>query len=60
MSKKTPPPSKTVTVHPITSPRIKTLSSKAERAPSTLSNTQIRSLGASVQRHIEPRGGKIK
>jgi hypothetical protein len=49
-----------VTVHPITSPRIKSLSGKAETAPSTLSNAQIRTLGASVQRHIEPRGGKIK
>lgn len=60
MSKKTTPPSRTVTVHPITSPRIKTLSGQAERAPSTLNNAQIRSLGASVQRHIEPRGGKVK
>jgi len=59
MTKK-PPPLTKVTVHPITSPRIKTLSSKAERAPSTLTNPQIRSLGASVQRHIEPRAGKIK
>jgi hypothetical protein len=59
MSKKTPP-SRTVTVHPITSPRIRSLSGKAESAPSTLSNAQIRSLGASVQRHIEPRGGKVK
>jgi hypothetical protein len=60
MSKKTTPPSRTVTVHPITSSRIKTLSGQAERAPSTLNNAQIRSLGASVQRHIEPRGGKVK
>lgn len=59
MTKKTPS-SRTATVHPITSPKIKTLSSKAERAPSTLTAAQIRSLGASVQRHIEPRGGKVK
>ena len=60
MSKKTTPPSKTVTVHPITSPKIKSLSGKAESAPSTLTTKEIRELGASVQRHIEPRGGKIK
>lgn len=59
MTKKPSPPNK-VTVHPITSPKIKSLSGKAESAPSTLTNSEIRSLGASVQRHIEPRGGKIK
>ncbi len=46
--------------HPITSPKIKSLASKATRAPSTLTTKQTQELGASVLRHIEPRGGKIK
>jgi hypothetical protein len=55
-------PSKTVTVHPITSPKIKHISGVGEKTPSKLSNKQIQSLSASVQRHIEPRGpgGKVK
>jgi len=60
MSKKSPPPSKTVGVHPITSPQIKRISAIGEKTPSKLSNPQVQSLAASVQRHIEPRGGKIK
>jgi len=40
---------------PITSPTIKRLSGIAEKTPSKLTNEQIRSLGASVQAHIEPR-----
>lgn len=56
MAKTTPPK----TVHPITSPKIKHLSGVAERTPSKLTNKQVQSLGASVQRHIEPRGGKVK
>jgi hypothetical protein len=58
MAKK--PPSKTVTVHPITSPKIKTIASKATRSPSKVTTKQTQELGASVMRHIEPRGGKIK
>ena len=59
MSKKTPP-SKTVGVHPITSAPIKRLASIAMETPSKLSNAQTQKLGASVMRHIEPRGGKLK
>ncbi len=40
---------------PITSPKIKHLSSVAEKTPSKLTSAEIRSLGASVQAHIEPR-----
>jgi len=46
-------------VHPITSPKLKRLASKAMTAPSQLSTEETRELGASVMRHIEPRGGKI-
>jgi hypothetical protein len=59
---KTPskPPSKTVTVHPITAPKIKHLAGVATLTPSKLNNKQTQELGASVLRHIEPRGGKVK
>jgi hypothetical protein len=57
MGKRTPPPK---VVHPITSPKIKRLSSIGERTPSKLTNKEVRPLDASVQRHIEPRGGKVK
>jgi hypothetical protein len=59
---KTPskPPPKTVTVHPITSPKIKEIASKATRDPGKVTPKQTQELGASVMRHIEPRGGKIK
>jgi len=46
--------------HPITSLKIKRLASKATRAPSQLTTKETQELGASVMRHIEPRGGKIK
>ncbi len=58
MAKK--PPSKPVTVHPITSSKIKTIASTATRTPSKVTTKQTQELGASVMRHIEPRGGKIK
>jgi hypothetical protein len=45
--------------HPITSPKMRTLASKAFRVPSKLSTKETRELGASVLRHIEPRKGKI-
>jgi hypothetical protein len=54
------PPSKTVTVHPITAPKIKHIASVATRTPSKVTTKQTQELGASVMRHIEPRGGKIK
>jgi len=59
---KTPskPPSKTVIVHPITAPKIKHIASVATRTPSKVTTKQTQELGASVMRHIEPRGGKIK
>ena len=59
MSKKASP-SRTVGVHPITSPRVKHLAGIATETPSKLTTKQTQSLGASVLRHIEPRGGKIK
>jgi hypothetical protein len=43
--------------HPITSPKIKTL---ATRAPSKLTTKETQELGASVMRHIERHIGKIK
>jgi len=46
--------------HPITSPKIKRLASKATRTPSKLTTKETQELGASVLRHIEPRGGEIK
>jgi hypothetical protein len=46
--------------HPITSAKIKSLASKATRVPSKLTTKETQELGASVMRHIEPRGGKIK
>ncbi len=55
-----PPLKPTVKVHPITSAPIKRLAGIGEKTPSKLSNQQVQSLAASVQRHIEPRGGKIK
>jgi hypothetical protein len=58
MAKK--PPSKTVTVHPITAQKIKHIASVATRTPSKVTTKQTQELGASVLRHIEPRGGKIK
>lgn len=55
MSKKAPPAPK-----PITSPRIKSLAGKGLEAPSTLTTKQTQELAASVMRHIELRGGKVK
>jgi hypothetical protein len=49
----TKPPSKIV--HPITAPKIKHIASVATRTPS-----KVTTKGASVLRHIEPRGGKVK
>lgn len=46
--------------HPITAPKIRGIAAKAMNAPSTVTTKQTRELGASVMRHIEPRGGKIK
>ena len=46
--------------HPITSPKIKRLASKATRTPSKLTTKETQELGASVMRHIEPRGSEIK
>lgn len=57
MPKKTPPPK---IVHPITAPRIKRLAGVATTTPSKLTTKQTQELGASVLRHIEPRGGKVK
>lgn len=56
MAKKPPPKEP----HPITSPKIKSLASKATRVPSKLTTKETQELGASVMRHIEPRGGKIR
>ena len=62
MAQKPPPPStsKKVTVHPITSPKIAAIASTATRSPNKVTPKQTQELGASVLRHIEPRGGKIK
>jgi len=46
--------------HPITSPAIKCLAGIATKTPSKLTTKQTQELGASVMRHIEPRGGKVK
>ena len=46
--------------HPITAPKIKHLAGIATKTPSKLTTKQTQELGASVLRHIEPRGGKIK
>jgi hypothetical protein len=54
---KTPPPK---TVHPITAPKIKHIASVATKTPSKVTTKQTQELGASVMRHIEPRGGKVK
>jgi hypothetical protein len=54
----TKPPSKIV--HPITAPKIKHIASVATRTPSKVTTKQTQELGASVLRHIEPRGGKVK
>ncbi len=46
-------------IHPITSPKIRSLAGKGESAPSTLTTKETQELAASVLRHIEPRkGGK--
>ena len=45
--------------HPITAPKIRKLASKAMTSPSTLTTKETKELGASVMRHIEPRGNKI-
>lgn len=58
MAKK--PPSTSKEPHPITSPTIKRLAGIATAKPSKLTTKQTQELGASVLRHIEPRGGKIK
>jgi hypothetical protein len=42
---------------PLTSPAIKHIAGKGMRAPSTLTNKQVQKLAASVEAHIEPRGG---
>ncbi|MGY3532260.1 hypothetical protein ACVISU_005028 [Bradyrhizobium sp. USDA 4452] len=60
MAKKPPSTSPSKTVHPITSSKIKHLAGVATATPSKLSNKQTQELGASVLRHIEPRGGKVK
>jgi hypothetical protein len=60
MTKKPPSKPPTKVVHPITSSKIKHLAGIATAAPSKLSNKQTQELGASVLRHIEPRGGKVK
>jgi hypothetical protein len=46
--------------HPITAPKIKRLAAIATKTPSKLTTKQTQELGASVMRHIEPRGGKVK
>jgi hypothetical protein len=46
--------------HPITAPKIRRLAGIATKTPSKLTTKQTQELGASVMRHIEPRGGKIK
>ena len=57
MARKSEPPK---TVHPITSARIKRLAGVATATPSKLTSKQTQELGASVLRHIEPRGGDVK
>ncbi len=57
MSKKTTPPKEP---HLITSPKIRHLAGEAVARPSKLTTKQTQELGASVLRHIEPRGGKVK
>jgi hypothetical protein len=57
MPKKSPPPNEP---HPITAPKIRRLAGIATATPSKLTTKQTQELGASVLRHIEPRGGKIK
>ena len=57
MAKGTRPPKEP---HPITSPKIKRLAGIATKTPSKLSTKETRELGASVMRHIEPHGGKIR
>jgi hypothetical protein len=57
MAKKPSPPKEP---HPITAPKIKRLAGIATATPSKLTTKQTQELGASVLRHIEPRGGKIK
>jgi hypothetical protein len=54
---KSPPPKEP---HPITSRKIKHLAGIATATPSKLTTQQTQELGASVLRHIEPRGGKVK
>jgi hypothetical protein len=60
MAKTPPKPPSKMPPSPITSPKIKHLSGVAEKTPSKLTNEQIRSLGASVQAHIEPRSNNKK
>jgi hypothetical protein len=59
MSKK-PPTKTTKEPHPITAPKIRHIAGVATATPSKVTNKQTQELGASVLRHIEPRGGKIK
>jgi hypothetical protein len=54
---KSPPPKEP---KPITSPAIKKLAAIATKTPSKLNTKQTQELGASVLRHIEPRGDKIE
>jgi hypothetical protein len=49
----------TPVVHPITSDRIKSLSAKGEKDGASLTPKEVQTLAASVQRHIEPRKGRI-
>jgi len=58
MSKK--PPTTTKEPHPITAQKIRHIAGIATATPSKVTNKQTQELGASVLRHIEPRGGKIK
>jgi hypothetical protein len=57
MAKRPTPPKEP---HPITAPKIKRLAGIATATPSKLTTKQTQELGASVLRHIEPRGGKIR
>ncbi len=55
-----PPTTTTKEPHPIIAPKIRRLAGIATVTPSKLTTKQTQELGASVLRHIEPRGGKIK
>lgn len=57
MPKKSVPPKDP---KPITSTRIKHLAGEGLSRPSKLTTKQVQELAASVMRHIELRGGKLK